>query len=1016
MADPNQRQVEGRPPVVVALVPVKDGERGIAATVGALLSSGVPDRVVVIDDGSTDDTAAVAAAAGATVLRHEVNRGKGGALTTGIEHATDADIFLLVDADLREHAATATRLVDEVLGDRADLAIAVFPPSQGRAGAGRIKDLAGRAIRLTTGRTVREPISGQRAVRAELLRKLSIAPRFGAEVAMTIDAAREGARIVEVELPLDHDHTGQSWSGVRHRIGQGVDIVRALLPRIGSPRLRAAMILLLTAAIAVGAVLGGAAGRAHGAPIEPVPHSKVVVVGVPRLSFEDLEAGAMPNLRRLATGSDAATSTITVRFPSRASDPATAFATASAGAPVAMTQLDDLSQIDETEGLGAGEHVDDPWPSPPVRLRETVVDGRPSDWVVSTRLAPIGRTEDSRSYGTLGSLGQSVREAGLNTGFVGARLLDGLEHTVVEGVPSALLVADESGQIDVVDGNRANTVEVEATDEQIAGSIADTVTRAVHQHDQVSLLTVDAPRFAWPRPRPVIPQPEGAPTTTTTTTVPVPPEVLEQRRLADLELADRMIASLVDSLPADAPVVIAGVTPPGGRWELTPLVVLNTSARGELTSPSTQRSGMVTLTDVAPTVLRLLGLDAPKEMIGAPATVSSDSADLGGLAEIGHRADERERTYSLAIVPFVVSQALIYGAYMAFGSRSRRGGRVLELLAVASAAWPLSTFLIRLLPSGWTGPVMTNIGLLVVALAVGSLAVRSRFHPLGPLVWVCALTSVLITVDMATGAHLQESSMIGHSPLTAARFYGLGNMAFAVFASASLMVAGAVVTWGPRRRESLLIAACVLGTTLWVVAHPSLGADVGGALTLVPVYGAVLVALSGRRFTPRTVALVVLGSVLTLVALVVVMSLSGTETHLTSFLSDGGGGAWSTIRRKLETNWRVLRITTWSWMVPIIVAFLVAALFPRSNSRIRLGRSSLRATFLGIIGVGVVGAALNDSGVVITAMSLIYVGTFLVLILQRRPFADPLVIPPGGANEEPGSDDDDASVAEGVRT
>ena len=273
-------------------------------------------------------------------------------------------------------------------------------------------------------------------------------------------------------------------------------------------------------------------------------------------------------------------------------------------------------------------------------------------------------------------------------------------------------------------------------------------------------------------------------------------------------------------------------------------------------------------------------------------------------------------------------------------------------------------------------------------------------NPQADVVWGLAATSLLITLDMATGAHLQESSMIGHSPLTAARFYGLGNMAFAVFASASLMVAGAFVTWSPRRREGLLVAACVLAVTLWVVAHPSLGADVGGALTLVPVYGVVFAVLAGMRFSLRNVALLVLAGAATFALLAGAMALTGTETHLTSFLSDGDG-AWDTIRRKLETNWRVLRITTWAWMVPIVVAFLVAAMFPRGRSRIRMGGTPLRATFLGIIAVGVVGAALNDSGVVITAMALIYVGTFLVLILERRPFADPELIEPFAATAAP---------------
>jgi hypothetical protein len=979
----------GAQPVVVALVPVKDGEDKVAETVSALLSTGVPDRVIVIDDGSEDDTADVAAAAGARVLRLEVNRGKGGALRVGIDDAPDADIFLLVDADLRSHAAVATALVDEVTADRADLAIAVFPPSAGRAGAGRVRDFSRNGIRALSGQQVREPLSGQRAVRADLLRGMALAPRFGVEVGMTIDAARAGSRIVEIELPLEHDHTGRSWTGVRHRMTQGIHILRALLPRVGSIRTRAVAMVAVTVIAAIAASLGGAAGRADGELLAEADDRTVVMVGVPRLSFVDLEEGAMPRLRSLAEAPDSLVATMTVRFPSRPSDAATGFATVSAGAPVAMTEQDDLSTIDETEGLGPGENPDDPWPSPPVRLRDSV--GDQGGWQVFTRLEPLPASEDSRSYGTLGALGQEVRDAGLRTGFVGAGLLGGLEQTVVEGVPSALMVADRDGRIDMVDGNRASTVEVEATEEQIQATLRDIVDRVVGTHDDVALLGVDSPRFAWPRPAAPEEDPDD-PTATTTTTVPVPREVLEDRRLADLQLADRLVGDLLAGLPGDVTVLVAGITPPVGRWELTPIVLLNAGAGGELTSPSTQRSGIVTLTDLAPTALHLLGLDQPRGMIGAAATRSSDVADLEGLSEIGRRASDREGTYSLAIVPFVVAQALIYGAYLAFGQRSRKTGRLLERLSVASAAWPLSTFLIRALPVGWTGPVMTNVALLVVALAIGWVAVRSRYHPLGPLVWVCTVTAVLIGIDMATGAHLQESSLIGYSPLTAARFYGLGNMAFAVFATASLIVAGALVTWTPRRTDGLIAAGCILSLTLWIVAHPSLGADIGGLVTLVPVYGVVMAWWAGLRFSARNFVLILVASAVFIGLLGLAMTMSGTDTHLSGFLAGGGDEALATIRRKLETNWRVLRITTWSWMVPIVVAFLVVALFPRRNPRIRLGGSSLRVTFLGIIAVGVVGGLVNDSGVVITAMSLIYVGTFLILMLERRPFSDPVVI------------------------
>lgn len=225
-------------PVVVALVPAKDRADSIAPTVAALRGLARVDRVLVVDDGSTDDTAERARAAGAEVLRLDRNRGKGGAVLAGVAAAPDADIFLLIDADLATTAGAADLLLDPVLAGEADLVIGVLPPAAGRGGSGRVKGLARWGIARASGYAAREPLSGQRAVRRELLHGLRSAERFGLEVAMTIDAVRTGARLREVDVPMDHRHTGGSWRGAVHRARQGVDIVRALAPRLapGRPR------------------------------------------------------------------------------------------------------------------------------------------------------------------------------------------------------------------------------------------------------------------------------------------------------------------------------------------------------------------------------------------------------------------------------------------------------------------------------------------------------------------------------------------------------------------------------------------------------------------------------------------------------------------------------------------------------------------------------------------------------------------------------------------------------------
>lgn len=218
----------------VALVPAYERVDTVGVTVAALLESGAVDAVVAIDDGSSDETAKVAEAAGATVVRLATNVGKGGAVAAGVAHETAAGAarYLLVDADLGATAAEATRLLDD-LGDGAAMTIAVFPLHGRSRGFGLVKRAAASVLEGATGRRFDEPLSGQRAVSGDLMRSLALAPRFGLEVGLTLDAIGAGASVREVPLDLAHRPTGRDLAGVRHRMRQGRDLLRAAADRLG---------------------------------------------------------------------------------------------------------------------------------------------------------------------------------------------------------------------------------------------------------------------------------------------------------------------------------------------------------------------------------------------------------------------------------------------------------------------------------------------------------------------------------------------------------------------------------------------------------------------------------------------------------------------------------------------------------------------------------------------------------------------------------------------------------------
>jgi glycosyltransferase involved in cell wall biosynthesis len=232
---PPELSPETNSSTVVLVIARDEGDR-IAQTVQALREAFGDARVIVADGGSTDDTAAEAARAGAELARCGTQGGKGGSATLVAraalsEAGSDERLFVLCDGDLGPSAGKLGPLVDAVEAQRCDLAVASFATRRG-GGFGLAVGFARWAIRSRTGLELRAPISGQRAMRGSTMRRvLPFAPGFGMETAMTIDAARAGLVVGEVELELEHRATGRNLAGFLHRGRQLVSFLRVYVSR-----------------------------------------------------------------------------------------------------------------------------------------------------------------------------------------------------------------------------------------------------------------------------------------------------------------------------------------------------------------------------------------------------------------------------------------------------------------------------------------------------------------------------------------------------------------------------------------------------------------------------------------------------------------------------------------------------------------------------------------------------------------------------------------------------------------
>jgi glycosyltransferase involved in cell wall biosynthesis len=188
-----------------AIIPALNAERTIARVIAAARQELEP--VLVIDDGSSDATGRVARDAGATVLRHDVNRGKGAALKTGfawaLEHGFDGVITL--DADGQHLAGEIPKFIAErerskadlIIGGRAHLFGGMLPR---RRNANRFSAWT---ISFAAGVRVTDSQSGFRFYSASLINALELRTNgFDMESEVIVRAGRKGFAIVTIPIDL----------------------------------------------------------------------------------------------------------------------------------------------------------------------------------------------------------------------------------------------------------------------------------------------------------------------------------------------------------------------------------------------------------------------------------------------------------------------------------------------------------------------------------------------------------------------------------------------------------------------------------------------------------------------------------------------------------------------------------------------------------------------------------------------------------------------------------------------
>jgi hypothetical protein len=741
---------------------------------------------------------------------------------------------------------------------------------------------------------------------------------------------------------------------------------------------------------------------------------RVLVVGVPGLTWEDLGPEATPALWELAD-------------------------TSPIGAVSVRAARSTTCLLDGWATLGAGNRARFPAPdeaAPPVPLPTVPLPGEAPDTGAAPSQEPVPAGPPVSPELSHCGLQERLAQVGLPDPLTAVRAVADDPATGRFGAEPGTLGA-AVGCATVV--GRAASLAVAAPgvglarEEALPGDPA--AVAALLQPCPLTLVSLDGLVDAG------VPTPEGSETGTE-----------DGPRAAAVTGVDDAVALLraaVAALPGETLLLVQGVSEVGdGRPQLHVGIASGPGFTGSgwLTSASTGRAPFTQLIDVAPTVLRALDAERPASVNGQPLTVGGARPGTAEAVAALVRANTAAVTHHRSTGAFfaglvALDAALVVLGLLALGLRRGSPPRaphlrpVLERAALAAASLPVATYLAGVLPWERAGSPRLALAaaVLVATAAVTALALLGpwrRRRP-GPPLAVLVATLATLVADVLTGSRLELDGLLGYDAIVAGRFTGYGNLSSGLLAASALLVTAAAATAAGRlagaRRQRRVTGAVVLAAgvaTVVLVGAPGLGRDFGGVLAALPGFLLLAMLLTGVRVTAVRLAAVLAAGVAAVGTLAVLdwTRPADERSHLGRFVEQVlTGEAWTVVSRKAQANLDILVGSSLSWV--LLVAAVAAVWLVRRDGPGRWARPGgagllrgagsglppadaavLRAGLLAAALSLALGAAVNDSGVALPATAATLLVPLLVALAATSPVGSGV---PGHA---PGGEGDRVTV------
>lgn len=417
---------------------------------------------------------------------------------------------------------------------------------------------------------------------------------------------------------------------------------------------------------------------------------------------------------------------------------------------------------------------------------------------------------------------------------------------------------------------------------------------------------------------------------------------------------------------------------------------LSEGETGVLYSPTTRREGIVANTDLAPTILNWLQLPIPDHMEGR---VIQWQQHKQAIAEFWENWEQiyhvyqsrRDVLYNYIIFQVILLILATFILLKVTWNQARTAIRIALLTLVLSPALFLLLPLIPYRLSAMEVLTVLGISAFILAILLQRLPWPLMFAAVAFINWMP------VVLDVVFDLTLMKRSYLGYDPLIGARYYGIGNEYMGVVIGSVMLFISTWMEHDAKRVMKGVVAALLIGITV-ILAAPFWGTNAGGAIAAIAGFSVAYTRLYqipiNRKFILRGL---LLGSVIMLLLGAIHLIQGDQQSHIGRAINWIIRGEIRPIAdiasRKLEMNWRLIQVSSWSKVFVTSLFVLAIFVFPaRGVMRVYQQQyPHLIAGISGIVAAALVALLVNDSGVVAAAMIIIYaVVPLLYLGLQRE--------------------------------